>query len=516
MPWKPQHEDDFPSLGWALLDWYAEFLPSPRDPSDPLMLVDDQALAIVEFYRLDPRTGARVYRRGYSRRSKGKGKSPWAAAWCIGEFAGPVRFDGWDAYGQPVGRPWGTKGDARPWVQVAAISEDQTDNTWSVIHYFLTENDGKAADALGVDAGLTRCYLRGVPGAKMEPVTAAAGSREGQPITAGLIDESHLMSPSNGGVKLARTIRRNVAKMGGTSFETTNAFVVGAESVAESSCDAVRNGSPGIFADEVEAPREIDGVPVDLNAPDAVLDKALKVAYGDSWWIDTPRLVSDMRDPSNRWVDSARFFLNWNMHETALGAKIDIDKWRAAHIPEGLLVDVQPGRCVFAIDSTHGAKQVAVAVGAGHQTEPYVELMHAQPGSAWLPEWLVERVRKWEPLAIGIDAHGAAGGLVGPIRAAFNDAGIDPDLLRVVTTSEMKQWCEAFLLDIEEGRLRVPEASGPLDAAALNASERKVGDGWLWDRRDPSVPLSPLVAATIARGLAVELIPEPVSEFFVY
>ena len=80
MGFVPQHEDDFPSLGWQLLDWFAEFLPSPRDPSEPLIFVDDQALSLVEFYRLHPVTGARIYRRGYSRRSKGKGKSPWAAA----------------------------------------------------------------------------------------------------------------------------------------------------------------------------------------------------------------------------------------------------------------------------------------------------------------------------------------------------------------------------------------------------------------------------------------------------
>ena len=226
----PQHEDDFPSLGWGLLDWFAEYLPSPRDPSEPLIFVDDQALSLVEFYRLHPVTGQRVYRRGYSRRSKGKGKSPWAAAWVIGEFAGPVRFDGWDASGQPVGRPWGTRGDPRPWVQCGAVSEGQTDNTWSVVHYFLTENDGKAADALGIDPGLTRCLMPAKPGAKLEPVTTSAGTREGQALTAALLDESHLLVQSNGGTRIAEVLRDNVSKMAGTSFETTNSFIIGEKS----------------------------------------------------------------------------------------------------------------------------------------------------------------------------------------------------------------------------------------------------------------------------------------------
>lgn len=504
MPWKPQHPDDFPSLGWELLEWFAEYLPSPADHEGPLILTDEQAMTIVEWYRLDER-GRRVYRRGYSRRSKGYGKSPQEAAKAIAELCGPVRFAGWDASGQPVGRPWGHGGDHRPWVQIGAVSEDQTDNTWSVINYFLTENDGKAADALRIDAGLTRCYLRDMPGAKMEPVTSAAGSREGQRVTYAVLDETHLWVPANGGVKLANTLRRNAAKMTGTTYETTNSFVIGLESVAESSFDAVRSGSPGVFADEVEAPRQINGVDVTLEAPDEVLLAALDVAYGKSWWLDRERLLADMRDPSTKWVDAARFFLNWNMTDVWQEAKLPAEEWRKAHTSE--TVPVEAGRCVFAVDAAPGGRWVSVAVGAGHQTNPYVEVTRHDPGSAWVPDYLIERVKKWKPLAVGIDALGPGGGLVGPIQAAFKDAGIDPDLLRVVNTSELKQWCEALFVDVTEGRLTIPEMSGPLDLAAANASERKVGDGWLWDRRDPSVPLSPLVAATIARGLAVELIP---------
>ena len=64
-----------PSLGWPLLDWLADVLPSPRDDSAPLILTDQQAWTLIEWYRVDPTTGRFVYRRGYSRRSKGSGKS---------------------------------------------------------------------------------------------------------------------------------------------------------------------------------------------------------------------------------------------------------------------------------------------------------------------------------------------------------------------------------------------------------------------------------------------------------
>ena len=43
MPWKPQHPDDFPTLGWGVLDWWADLFPSPRDPAEPFVLTDSQA-----------------------------------------------------------------------------------------------------------------------------------------------------------------------------------------------------------------------------------------------------------------------------------------------------------------------------------------------------------------------------------------------------------------------------------------------------------------------------------------
>jgi hypothetical protein len=309
MPWRgPEHEDDFPSLGWSLLDWWSEYLPNPRDETEPLIFTSEQALDLVEWYRVDPRTGRFVYRRGASRRSKGRGKSPVEAAKAIAELAGDVLFDGWDAAGEPVGRPWGTNGSPPAWVQIAAVSEDQTENTYGALYEFLTANDGRAADQLRIDAGLTRCYLRDRPG-KLEPVTAAAGTREGQRVTYGVLDETHLWTPTNGGRRLARTIRRNAAKMGGRTYETTNSFVPGEDSVAESTDKAVLDGAGGIYYDAVEAPE------VKPEDSDAFLRSALQVAYGDAWWVDLDRIVAEIRDPESTWEDSQRFYFNHNVDD---------------------------------------------------------------------------------------------------------------------------------------------------------------------------------------------------------
>lgn len=325
MPWQPSRDGELPSLGWALLDWWAEVLPSPRDHSQPLIFTDEQARILIDWYAFDPRTLRYVYRRGCSRRSKGWGKSPVEAAKAIAALAGDVRPDGFDADGQPVGRPWGTKGDPNPWVQIAAVSEDQTDNTYSVLYELLTANDGHAADELGIDVGLTRCFLKGRPG-KLEPVTASAGSREGQPITDATLDETHLWLPSNGGLKLARTLRRNVAKMSGRSYETTNSFVPGENSVAEGTHRAAVIGEPGIYYDAVEAPE------VKPEDTDEVLLDALKVAYGGAYWVDLRRLVAEIRDPEMPWEDSQRFFFNHNVDDRRKA--VETKRWESLARPD--------------------------------------------------------------------------------------------------------------------------------------------------------------------------------------
>lgn len=486
MPWRgPAHPDDFPSLGWALLDWWSAYLPSPRDPLTPLVFTDEQALQLVEWYRLDPETGKRVYRRGYSRRSKGWGKSPVEAAKCIAEFRGPVRFAGWDANGEPVGRPWGTMGDPRAWVQVAAVSEDQTDNTWSVVHYFLTENDGKAARELGIDPGLTRCIIPAEPGAKMEPVTAAAGSREGQPLTYGVLDESHLMTPSNGGVKLARTIRRNVAKMDGSSYETTNSFVIGEKSVAESSYAAVRRGSPGIFADEVEAPREIDGVPVNLAASDEVLEAALKVAYGDSRWVPISRLVADSRDTSNTWEDSARFFFNWNQQGGEGWQIIGRDDWMHQASDPGELVRA------YAALAVAPDQRIASLAKAGVRADELVQVSveRHEVGTAWVIESCkVAAEETGHPIVV--DPRSPTAGVVD----ALESAGVP---LMKVSAPDWTTACVAFRNDVLERRL-VHLNAGELNQAVKGADVRTVGEASVFSARHSAADITPLLAVVLA------------------
>lgn len=301
MPWRgPDYQGDFPSLGYQILEWAADHLVVPSGPlaGQPLLLTDEQARIVIRWYGLDPVSGEFRYRRGSVRRPKGWGKSPMLAALAIAELAGPTVFAGWDAAGEPVGRPEGT-----PWVQIAATSEDQTDNTYAAVYSMLSQ--GSSADDLGVDLGITRLYLKDVPGARLEPVTARAGSREGQPITFAVLDESHLWTPRNGGVGLAATLRRNAGKMNRRTFESTNAFRPGDRSVAEATHKAANKGQRGLLYDAVEGPW------VDDLSDRSKLMPALVEAYGDSTaWVNLERLYEEANDADTTPADARRFYLN--------------------------------------------------------------------------------------------------------------------------------------------------------------------------------------------------------------
>ncbi len=176
-------------------------------------------------------TGRRKYNRGVLGRPRGWGKSPLLAALACVEALGPVVPAGWDSNGQPVGRPWA---DLRtPLVQLAAVSEDQTRNTWAPVLEMLREEAPVHDHVRGLDPMESFVALpnRG----RMEQVTSSARTIKGARAVFAVLDQSEEWVASNGGIRLANTMRANAAKVGGTTLESPNAFIPGEGSVAEES-----------------------------------------------------------------------------------------------------------------------------------------------------------------------------------------------------------------------------------------------------------------------------------------
>lgn len=167
--------------------------------------------------------------------------------------------------------------------------------------------EGQAADAIpGLDLGLTRVRTRN---GKLEPVTASAPSREGQRLTDAILDEPHLWVSSNGGVRMAATLRRNLGKMNGRSLETTNAWTPGEESVAEMTA---------AYADKITTGEAVDvglmryhpqARVKDLSDPEALRD-GLEGLYRDAPWVNVDRVMAEVYDLGTHPADARRFYLN--------------------------------------------------------------------------------------------------------------------------------------------------------------------------------------------------------------
>ncbi len=275
--------------GFAIAEWLQAHLPDPSDHRRALTLTAGQIDFLAQWYEVDG--GKFVHRRAALQMSKGWGKSPLAAMLAIAELVGPTTA---------TAERWND-----PLCQIAALSEDQADSTvFSLARSLLVANDGRAASALGIDVGLTRMYLHGRPG-KLEAVTTRAGAREGQRVTFAITDETHLWTKRNGGITLARTIRRNAAKMGGRTLETSNAPELGLGSVAESTLADHDAGHAGLLVVR-RAPSRLPE-PTDT---DAQVLAALAEVYRDAPWIDVERILAEVRDPAVPFDEALRYYFN--------------------------------------------------------------------------------------------------------------------------------------------------------------------------------------------------------------
>ncbi|MFJ8755670.1 terminase [Streptomyces cyaneofuscatus] len=277
MPWRgPEFEGERPTLGWYVLDWMISNLAQPgRDDGEPFVPTQEQAEFLCDFYELHPVTGKRIVHRGLLSRPRGWGKSPFVGAIALAEACADVVPDGFDAYGEPIGRPWHSI--RTPLVRIAAVTEQQTDNTW--VPLLEMARGGSLSTDYGLEVLDTVIYL---PRGEISPITSSATSVKGDPACFASLDQTEEWRESNGGVRLAKTLRFNATKLGGSIIETPNAYTPGEGSVAENSAadyQAILDGrsrARGILVDHREAPGDTD------MTDEQSLVAGLRYAYGDS------------------------------------------------------------------------------------------------------------------------------------------------------------------------------------------------------------------------------------------
>lgn len=309
LPWPADPDDPLRvhSIGWRVIAW-AE----GRDPDAPGLrdyrtgqrwrFTPGQARFLVLWYAFDPATGRWIWRRGVRRGAKGTGKDPFGAAWCLCELLGPTRlvYQG----GRWVGVPHGM-----PLVQIAANSEAQGKDVLRVANAMLP---AETRDHYGVDCGETRTFVAG--GGRLELLTASEQTAEGDPATAIFLNETHHMTESSGGHRIAQVARRNVGKsprdVQARLLEATNAHEQGGDSVAERSYNAWQLQVSGraqrrdILYDSIEA------APSTVLHDDESRRAGIAAAYADAPWADHERTEDEVLDPDTSPAEAVRYYLN--------------------------------------------------------------------------------------------------------------------------------------------------------------------------------------------------------------
>ena len=327
------------TLGWGVLSWISEFVNTPGGHDDQARLrlliemseagipvtenmfipTDEQVRVLLWWYAVDS-SGHYAYREGVIRRLKGWGKDPFAAALALAELCGPVAFSHFDSDGEAVGKPRNAA-----WITVAAVSQDQTKNTFALFPVMISKR-------LKADYGLdvNRFIIYSSAGGRIEAATSSPASMEGNRPTFVIQNETQWWGQgpdgkNNEGHSMASVIEGNMTKVEGSrTLSICNAHVPGTETIAEKAYiewQDVQSGKSvdtGSMYDALEAPADtpISEIPSEREDPIGFaegiekLRQGIVVARGDSTWLPVDDIIKSILSTKNVISESRRKFLN--------------------------------------------------------------------------------------------------------------------------------------------------------------------------------------------------------------
>lgn len=339
---RPAFEGQSCSLGYQVIDWLEAYTcHGPGDVEGEPIAFDDQVFDfIVAAYELDPRTGRRRKSKVVYSAPKGRAKSETAGLIGVAEALGPVRFDGWGADGQPVGRPVRS-----PFIRALATEEKQSGNTFQNIAFVMGEwGQDNHPEVFGGIKGIgdyrsaTNIYLP--DGGECRSSSSGAASKDGGKETFLVPDEVHLyVLPELRG--MYATAMRNLGKRKASdpwALLTTTACRLGEQSVWEVIEKQWKRGELG--PEWLIHHREAKGR-IDINDKPRTIRQLLDV-YGpamdpQSGWMEAERVFADMHDPTvcPDEQTAARYYLNRSMagSDAWIAADVVDRQTRAREVP---------------------------------------------------------------------------------------------------------------------------------------------------------------------------------------
>lgn len=328
MAWSgPTFDGHICSLGYQVVDAIEAYMcHGEGDLLEKPAAIDSEMLDhIVECYRLDEQTGRRVFDEAVLSRPKGRAKSEIASWVATAEAFLPVRFDGWDANGQPVAAPVSS-----PLVKILATEEGQTGNTFKTIAFIAGEwGQDNHPDIYGGATGIRKyqsasaIYLP--RGGEVRACTSGAASKDGGLESHVVADETHLYVLRELKAMYA-TVARNLGKRKIAQpwlHQTSTAYRPGERSVFEETLTAWRKDeiSSRVFVNHRQAKGKID-----LDDRERTMRQLVDV-YGDSApWQDLERKYAERNDP--RIYEDEAQFIRYALNRPHAG----VDAWIATDV----------------------------------------------------------------------------------------------------------------------------------------------------------------------------------------
>lgn len=331
------------TLGFLVTDWTEQHCQVPGGvyEGEPLTFNGWQLFCTANHFRVKPDAVADprrlvapfVYRRSVVVGPQKCGKSPWGAGMILAKGVGPTLFAGWAVGGEKYrcvdhgcGCGWEYEyqpGEAmgvprrKALVGLLAYAESQTNNVYEPLQTMI--HSGPLGEFIHVREGFIRLPNRG----KIVPLTSAARSKLGQPLTDGLGDESGLYTASNKVLDTWQTMRRGIAAMQGRTIELTNAWDPMENSAAQ---QAFVSRRPDIF-------RYYRKPPADLSyANKAHRHKIHVYVYRDAPWVDVSGIDAEAAELVETDPQQAERFYGNRMVQ-GLGSWIKDGLWEKAKAP---------------------------------------------------------------------------------------------------------------------------------------------------------------------------------------
>jgi phage terminase large subunit-like protein len=318
----------WPTLGPQVCEFIESYLVfGPGDLRGQPAQIDTEKRGLI--YRLyevfpcgHPQAGRRRFKRAGISLRKGSAKTEFAAWLAAVELhpLGPVRCDGWDAKGEPVG-----VGVSDPYIPLVAYTEEQSDELAYAALRVILEYSSLADD---FDIGLGRIMRIGGDG-KAVSLAGSPDARDGARTTFQVFDESHRMNTPR--LKSAhRTMLANIPKRfkaDAWSLEVTTAPSPGEGSIAEDTMDYARQVADGAIQDSrlFFFHRQASDKH-DLSTAAGIRAAVIEASGPAAAWSDIDGIVEQWRDPTSDKTFLERVWLNRLVRSSERA--FDIEQWR--------------------------------------------------------------------------------------------------------------------------------------------------------------------------------------------